>query len=169
MRLIPIADIVSPHGIKGGLKVYLYNTEDPIILKVKSLYVGCEDDYKMFEVSRVRRLDKRFCIVNLNGLITRRQAEEYKCKKIFITPDMLPALPEDFVYLSLLIGFCVFDENGVEIGVVEDFINNGVQDIMIVSRICKSEFMVPFVDEFIKKVDTNKCQIIIKMMEGLLD
>ncbi len=169
MRLIPIADIVSAHGIKGGLKVYLYNTDDPLIYNLKSVYAGTENDNSLFRISRIKKLDKRFCIINLEGVITRHQAESYRNRKLFITPDMLPPLPENFVYLSLLVGFCVFDQQGSEVGVVEDFINTGAQDVMIVKSISASEFMVPFVDEFIKKIDIERCQIFINMMEGLLD
>lgn len=168
MRLIPIADIVSAHGIKGGLKVYLYNTDDPLLLQLKSIYAGTEEENGLFRILRVKRIGIRFCILNLDGIRDRQRAESFRGKKLFITPDMLPELPENMIYISLLIGYCVFDENGNELGVVEDFINNGAQDIMIVRRLNCCEFMVPFVDEFIKRVDTNRSQIIIRLMDGLI-
>ncbi|MCX7944662.1 MAG: ribosome maturation factor RimM [Deltaproteobacteria bacterium] len=169
MRFIPIADVVSPHGIKGGLKIYLYNTDDPIIFKLNSVYLGTERDNRAFRILRVKSLGGRFCILNLDKVISRKEAEEYKGKKVYITPDMLPELPPNYVYLSLLIGYCVFDESGREIGVVEDFINNGYQDVMVVRHINGVEFMVPFVEEFIRKIDTERGQIFINMMEGLLE
>lgn len=168
MRFISIADIVSPHGLKGAIKVYLYNHEDPLLLHLKEVYVGDDIDKKLFIILRAKRIDKKFCILNLEGIFNRNEAERIRNKKLFIVPEMLPKIPDNQVYLSLLIGYCVFDEIGREIGVVEDFINTGAQDIMIVKHISSIEFMVPYVNEFIKKVDTERGQIIINMMEGLL-
>ncbi len=169
MRLIPIGAVVSTHGIKGGIKVYIYNTLDPILLTLKYIFAGDEDMYTLYHITRSKRIDKRFCVVHLEGIITRKDAEELKGRKLLISPEMLPPIPENQVYISLLIGFCVFDLNGRDLGIVEDFINNGIQDIMIVKHINSGEFMVPFVDEFIKKIDTDRGQIFINLMEGLLE
>lgn len=169
MKLIPIAEIVSAHGIKGAVKVCLYNTEDPVLCKIQSVYLGNERENRLVRLCKIRKIDERFCIVNLDGIVFRKEAEGLKGMKLFITPDMLPPLPEGYVYLSLLIDYFVFDEGGKEIGVVEDFINNGIQDIMVVKHINGSEILIPYVNEFIKRIDEDKKQIIIKPMEGLIE
>jgi 16S rRNA processing protein RimM len=169
MKLIPIAEIVSAHGIKGAVKVYLYNTEDPLLCKIQSVYMGNEKENRLMRLRKIRKIDKRFCIVNFEGIVIRKDAEALKGMKLLVTPEMLPPLPEGYVYLSLLIDYFVFDDVGKEIGVVEDFINNGIQDIMVVRHINGSEVLIPYVDEFIKKIDEDKKQIIIKPMEGLIE
>ncbi len=169
MRLIPIGEIISAHGLKGAVKVCLYNTDDPVLCKVDRIYVGDEKESRILRILKVRRIEPRFCIVSLEGVIIRREAEGLKGKRLLITPDMLPPLPDGLVYLSLLIGYFVFDEDGREIGIVEDFINNGAQDIMVVRHINGSEVLIPYVDEFIRKIDTVKGQIIIRLIEGLIE
>lgn len=169
MDFIRIGEIVSAHGIKGGLKVWIYNTEDPIIYKIQKVYIGDGRVNRETTISRVRKIDNRFCILKVMELASRREAEEVKKRYLLITPDMLPPLPDNYVYISLLIGSSVFDENYTELGIVEDFIHNGAHSIMIVRHLSGSEFMVPFVEEFIKFVDREKGQIIIHMMEGLIE
>lgn len=169
MDFIRIGEVISAHGIKGGLKVCIYNTEDPIIYKLQKIYIGDEKANREMTISRLRKLNSRFCILNVVELASRREAEELKKRYLLITPDMLPPLPDNYVYISLLIGYFVFDENYRELGIVEDFIHNGAHSIMIVRHITGSEFMVPFVEEFIKFVDREKGQIIIRMMEGLIE
>ncbi len=169
MEFIRIGEIVSAHGLKGGLKVYIYNTEDPIIYKLNKIYLGDEKTNKEMTIIRAKKVDKRLCILNLEELTCRNEAETYKKKYVLITREMLPAIPENYVYISLLIGYCVFDDNYKEIGLVEDFIHNGVHSIMIVRHINGVEFMIPFVNEFIKHIDTQKRQIIIHLMDGLVE
>lgn len=169
MDFIRIGEIVSAHGIKGGLKACIYNTEDPILYKLKKVYIGDEQSNREMTISRLKKINSRFCILNVLELKNRQEAEELKKRYLLITPDMLPPLPDNYVYISLLIGSFVFDESHKEIGIVEDFIHNGAHSIMVVRHINNSEFMVPFVEEFIRLVDTEKKRIVIRVMEGLIE
>jgi|YNPNPStandDraft_1061719.scaffolds.fasta_scaffold214046_1 16S rRNA processing protein RimM len=169
MQLIPIGEIVSAHGLKGGFKVYIYNTKDPIIYKLESVYIGDKDNYRQCKIKRVKKVSERMCIVSLDEVCCREEAECLKRRLLMITPEMLPPIEEGYVYISLLIGSCVFDQDMKELGIVEDFIDTGAQLLMVVRHINGSEFMVPYVDEFIREIDQEKKQIIINVIEGLIE
>jgi len=169
MDPIIIGEIVSAHGIKGGVKVYLYNTRDPIIYKIHSVYIGDKNSYRLCKLLKARKISDRFCILHLDEICCRNDAECFKRKFIMITPEMLPPIEEGYVYISLLIGSCVYDQNMKELGIVEDFIDTGAQLLMLVRHINGSEFMVPYVDEFIKRIDSQRRQIVVNVIEGLIE
>ena len=64
-------------------------------------------------------------------------------------------LPEDMVYLSEMPGMQVVDENGDSVGPLLEIIDQGANDLLIVST-PKKEIHIPWNDHFVKKVDKEK-------------
>ena len=67
-----------------------------------------------------------------------------------------------------MIGFSVYNED-LLIGKLTDIINNGAHDILVIKSSNNDRIMVPFVDEYVKKVDLDNKKIMIETIEGLLD
>ena len=67
-----------------------------------------------------------------------------------------------------IIGFTVYNED-LLIGELTDIINNGAHDILVIKSSNNDRIMVPFVDEYVKKVDLDNKKIMIETIEGLLD
>ena len=69
--------------------------------------------------------------------------------------------------MALILNF-IADENGQEVGVVKEVEEFPAQLTLRVKRAGKEDFFVPFVKAFIKRVDINKKEIEINIIEGML-
>lgn len=167
-KLIEIATCKSPHGIKGEFSIYLYNSTDSSLEYIHELMLfpfdnksSLDQKGQSFRVERVRLGVKN--ILKLTEISTRNAAEEIIPFRIFIKRSDLKEVENDEVYLNDLIGHNVFDDSGNELGVVDSFYDNGVQDVMVVKGAKNIDVLM--IDQFIVKIDSEKKEIIIKTME----
>ena len=78
------------------------------------------------------------------------------------------ALFEDEYHVQQLIGCEVVLENGVILGELTDVLNLPGQDVLAI-RGERGEILIPFISEFVPKVDIEKRKIVVVPPEGLLD
>ena len=74
---------------------------------------------------------------------------------VYIEADELPELPEDEYYHHELIGLQVEDESGQELGVLEQVLVTGANDVYVVVKNSGKEIMIPAVAEFIKNINID--------------
>ena len=68
----------------------------------------------------------------------------------------------------MVIDFTIIDDVFGEIGKITSIRENNSQDLFIVNH-KNEEVLIPIHDEFIKKVDRLKSQIIVKTPDGLIN
>ncbi len=162
-----IGTIVSTHALKGEVKIYSTTDFKEERYKVGNiLYI--EKGNQMFEVKvKSYRVHKDFELVsfenynNINDVL-----ELIKCK-VYVHESQLHDLESDEYYYHELIDSFVYNENNL-IGKVIDVVNYGASDILIIKSAQGKEIMIPFVDEFIKEIDSENKTIKIEIIEGLL-
>lgn len=164
MEKIKIGKIVNVVGLKGELKVYHYTDYKERFEELKNIYLE-NAPYKIIGT----RYMKDMVILKLQGINSRTEAEKYKDKDLYIDKEDVRVLPEDTYYINDLIGLSVIDENGMNLGILSDVIQNKAQDLYEVERENKSKFLIPAVEEFIIDIDITNKTITIKLIEGLLD
>ena len=81
---------------------------------------------------------------------------------------MDPALAEDEYHYQDLIGLEAISENGESIGTVRDLLEVPQGWILVLKKEDGKEALVPFVSEFVKKIDLEDRKIILTPIEGLL-
>ncbi len=84
----------------------------------------------------------------------------------FVPENVLPDLPEDRFYIRDLVGMQVYDIGEERVGTVQDVLQNPANDVLVV-KTDEHEYFIPMVDEFIRKIDVDNQEIIIKLIEGL--
>lgn len=162
--MILIGDIVSAVGIKGEIKSKCYSEGPERFGRLEYLFL----DSEKFPVEGVRS-QGNMAIIKLKTVDTRNQGEALIGKRVYIEEDQLEPLPEDTYYVRDLVGLKVKDfGDGIEVGLISDVIQNGPQDIYVISLPEKKEAMVPAVKEFIKEVNVKEGFISIKFIEGML-
>ncbi|QVK18946.1 ribosome maturation factor RimM [Mycoplasmatota bacterium] len=162
-----IGTIVSTHALKGEVKIY--STTD---FRVERYQVGntlyIKKDNQMIEVIiKSYRPHKDYELVsfeNYNDINT--VLPLVKCK-IYVGGDNVQSLDEDEYYYRELFNCSVYHEDQL-IGKVVDVVNYGASDILIIQDEKNKEVMIPFVNDFILEVDTEKRKIQIEVIEGLL-
>ncbi len=153
MEKIKIGKIVNTHGIKGELKVAF---DDSLLFeKGMNIFIKVRNDYMEYTINSLR-MHKNHLLITIGDYTNINEVLKYKSCDIYANRD------NDEVYISDLVGYEVI-ENGKVVSEVEEIINNGAQDILVL----KNEIMIPYVDEFVKEIDdVNNC-IKVELIEGM--
>ena len=109
----------------------------------------------------------QFDFVKVQGINSKEEALEFKGYEIQALKDY-KNMDKDTYYFSDLVGCNVIDENGTIYGVVKQVEEFPAQLTLRVKRKGQSDFLVPFVKAFIRRVDINKKEIEINIIEGML-
>lgn len=150
MDYIYIGKIVSTHGIKGEVKIISdFFEKDKIFKKGFKLYIT---PLYHEEVINTYRVHKNYDMVTFNGYNDINEILKYIGMGVYIKRSDLD-LKEDEYLLSDLIGYAVYDNNKLLGKVSGISFNNNV--LLKIDDI----FYIPFIDEFIEKVDVKTKKI----------
>ena len=155
-----IGYVLSPHGIKGWLKVISYT--DPIdnFFSYKNIFIKKDDECLSYEIDDSTASGKTIRI-KLLGIDDRNQSEELSKCEILVYREDLPELSTDSYYWADLIGFNVKREDGLSYGMLDSFIETGSNDVMVVIS-SNDRKLIPFINnEVIKSVDLESEVIIV--------
>ena len=154
--LISVGHILGVHGVKGQVRVFSNTSPRENILNYSPWVVSHAGLEQVTEVTG-RRQGKNV-IASLDLFSDRNLAEEYIGAEIFIYRHQLPELAEGEYYWSQLTGLQVISLEGDDLGVVDQMIETGANDVMVVQG--DRERLIPFViDDVVKSVDLNQQQI----------
>ncbi len=146
MDYIYIGKIVSTHGIKGELKIISdFFEKDKIFKKGFKLYLT---PLYHEEVINTYRVHKNYDMVTFDGYNDINDVLKYIGMGVYIKRSDLD-LKEDEYLLNDLIGYEVYEDSKL-LGKVSSisFNNNVLLKI-------DDKFYIPFIDEFIEKVDVK--------------
>lgn len=161
-RLIKIGKIVSPHGIKGQIKVYNYSRRDRFE-DISEITI----DKETFNIESITSV-KHMVILKVHGIDDRNSAEALRGKDVFMDEKYLDELKEDEYLIRDLIGLDVFRDESSSIGKVIDVLQYGPSDTYEIKMNNGKMAYIPAVKEFIKDVDLEK-GITIETIPGLID
>ena len=159
--LVPLGKIIKPHGIKGDLKVFLYNQESDTFIKGLKIWLKSNDEYSSYKLYSIRGSNKNI-IMKFETLHDINQIQNFIKKEIYVSRSDFAEIKENHsYYLNDLIGLQVFDDNNNCFGEIIDVLNIPANDVMIIEHENK-EVMVPVVDHYIKLFDFENKLIIMK-------
>lgn len=168
MKYIRIGKIINTHGIRGEAKICSFSDfDEERYRKGNTVFFSVKDEMVPFTVKSYR-VHKGFPLVAFEELKDINAIEPYKNCELFIEDDMRQEL-EDGYYFDQLEGLDAFDEEGNYLGrtvCMEE--TNGAQDNLRIEMKDGRQFLVPYIDEFIRNVDLERKKIVIAMQEGLL-
>jgi len=156
--LFPIGIISKAKGLKGELKVFLYNKDSESLKNDLDIWIKHEDSFKSFKLNYIS-LAGNNRIIKLNDVDSRELSEVLIRKKIYISRKDFPD-NKDF-YLVDIIDFNVIDINKNNLGIVIDVVNLPTNNSLLIEYNNK-EIMIPIIDDFIELFDFENKEIIIK-------
>ncbi|WOT04326.1 ribosome maturation factor RimM [Shewanella youngdeokensis] len=156
----------SSYGIKGWLKITTYTDSVEGIFDYSPWLLKVEGEWREVKVLQWRMQGKAV-VACLEGVETRDQAQALTNCEIAVTTEQMEDLPEDEFYWRDLIGCEVVNTKGYNMGKVQEIVETGSNDVLLVKANAKDGFgkaerMIPFVTEqFILKVDLTAKQILV--------
>lgn len=162
--------ISKPVGLSGEVKVYSStHFKDIRFSKGNKLFLFHDGIYNPITIKSYREKDSKFVILSFLEFDSIDSIEKLYNDKIYTLKD--PSILSNNEYFYSDLESCdVFDENNNLLGhvaSVEEFPSQ------LTLKVKKNEekdgfFYVPFIEEFILKVDIKNHLIIIKVIDGLL-
>lgn len=159
--------IINIHGFRGAVKIE-NRCDDPEILAGLS-HVWFRESDGSYRPCRVLHasVQKQFVIASLEGVSDEESANRLRETVIYAAREDIP-VEEGSHFIVDIIGLPVKDaDSGEVLGEVLNVDTRGVRDLYVV-KTEKGEFMVPAVDAFIIKVDTDDA-VYMRPIPGLLD
>ncbi|MDO5444698.1 MAG: ribosome maturation factor RimM [Eubacteriales bacterium] len=160
-EFIEAGKIVNTHGIAGAVKVEVWLDSPVFMKKFHRLFVGrSKREYKILSSS----VQKSFLLVSFEGVEDINAAMTLRDEIVYISRDDAK-LPSGRYFLCDIIGSKVIDDNGDQIGTLEDIWENPAQPIYVVRG--EKEYLIPAVPEFILSVDPDQELIRVHLLEGM--
>lgn len=167
-RLTCIGVVTHAHGIKGELKVSpltdslrYYEDADSVILETKR-------GLATYPVTRMRAAAGTW-ILTLEGVADRDGAEALQGASVLLEDSRLrPLAPGEYFHHDL-IGCTVETLSGEAVGRIEEVMETGANDVLVVSRAGGGGVMVPMIASVVKAVDVAAKKVRIDPMPGLLE
>jgi 16S rRNA processing protein RimM len=166
---IEVGGVAKPHGIRGEFCIKSYADSPLLFGSVAALYLHKGNKPPKAYSVKSWREHKGLVMLKCNGVDDRDQADALRGYTVSIREDELPELDGDEHYIRDMLGCRVRLEDGTEVGVLDNFIENPAQDTWIIITDDKKEILLPAVPEFVVDVDLDAEVITIEPPEGLLD
>ncbi|MGY0372097.1 ribosome maturation factor RimM [Clostridium sp. JNZ J1-5] len=157
-QLLTVGKIINTHGIKGEIKVQSVTDDLERFKKLKKAYI----DNSEITITNCK-LQPGKVILKIEGIDKIEDAVRLKNKYIRIRREDAIELPEDSYFESDIIGCHVYDENGEELGTIDDIIYTGSNDVYWIKG--EKELLIPAIKSIVLNIDVESKKVIIKPLE----
>jgi len=164
---LEVGQIVNTFGIKGFVKIYPFVNDINRFDDLKKIYVKTKNQENELEIEEVK-YQKNMVLIKFKGIETPEDAN--KLRNAYVLIDRKDAIPleEGEFFIADLLGLPVFLDTGEKLGVLDDIYNTGSSDIYVVKNELGKQFLLPYIDDVIKKIDLENSKIIVHLIEGLI-
>jgi 16S rRNA processing protein RimM len=146
-----------PHGIKGFITVHAFTEPRDNILSYKDWHIQTNQQLQVIKPLEITANDKHI-IVKVDGYPEREDVAMLTNHNIMIKSSQLAKLPTGEYYWSQLIGMNVINQQMQLLGVVEEIIPTGSNDVLVVQG--DKRHLIPYLpDDFVLKVDLSNNKI----------
>ena len=165
--LLQVGIISSMHGIRGEVKVFPTTDDANRFKELKDVLLDPGMEHIPLRIEDIKFF-KQFVIIKFFGFDNINEIEKYKGKSIFVTRENAVCLKADEYYIADLIGMHVIDETGIEIGILNDVMETGANDVYVINMVDQKELLLPAIKQCILDVDIEKMIMKVHVLEGLL-
>ncbi len=150
-KLVSVARIGKPTGLRGELKLYPYLGQDDLS-RISCLFVRARDGRTSeLQIAYLRQAGKDTLIVKFSGIENREQAGKIAGLHLLARAGDLPPTGEGECYAFELVGMSVLGPGGEFLGRIEDLTPTPSYFILEAGRLS-----VPLTDEFVEEIDKQR-------------
>ena len=160
---------VSTHGVRGTLRFECYCDTPETLAKMRTLYKKEKDGTFTPMKVRAASVQKQMVLVSFADIPTVEEAIPYKGTTFYADRADF-RLGKGAVFIADIIGLDVLDfETREKYGTLAEVITPGGREVYVVDDVRGGQFMIPVVDEFIKKIidDGKDSGIYVKLIDGM--
>lgn len=158
--------ITSTHGVRGEVKVFPTTDDAARFKKLKQVILDTGKEDIELEITGVKFF-KNMVILKFKGIDDMDTANKYRQKSLYVTRENAVKLRKNEYFIADLIGLRVTSDEGEDLGVIEDVLQTGANDVYIVKSESGEEILFPAIKECIKEVDIEEGTMLVHVLPGL--
>lgn len=169
-RMFNVGKLVNTHGIRGEVKI-IPTTDFPEtrFAQKSELILQQPDSNNNVSVTVERsRLHKNMYIVKFTQFDNINDVEKYKGWVLKVSEEQLDELDDDEYYYHEIIGCKVVTDEGEELGVIEEILSPGANDVWVVKPAKGKSILLPVIDDVVLEVNVQDKMVKVHIMEGLI-
>lgn len=169
---VPLAEVARPHGVRGEVRLRLYNRDSDLLLDQDEVLIRFPDSEEQeVSVDGARRADDAI-LLKLHSVDDRNRAEELRGVVVCVRRGVFPApLPGEFYACDVEGAQVVVEEEGAaprELGRVIAMRAYPANDVLEVTAADGGRpWEVPLVDAVVRSVDVAAGLVTLVTMEGV--
>ncbi len=167
-QMLRVGVIAATHGVHGEVKVFPTTDSLERFLDLKDVILISRNEQIPLEVTGVKFF-KQFAILKFKGYDQINEMEKYKGCDLMVTRENAVPLAENEYYIADLIGMEVVSDEGKRLGILDDVLQTGANDVYVVKTSAGKEILLPVIDECILDVNLQDNRVTAHIMPGLLD
>jgi 16S rRNA processing protein RimM len=156
--LIQLGFVGAPFGVRGWVKLRSHTEPPERLLEHRLLQIGREGAWATYRIEDSGRSGGALT-AKLSGVEDRDQATALRGAQICVPRAELPQREDKDFYRADLIGCEVVNLAGVDLGVVQHFVETPAQALMVVRG--KREYWVPAVPQHLRRVDLQARRVVV--------
>lgn len=159
---ITVGKLGRPHGIRGDLRLWIYNPNSTLVDGASSFEIISErGERRTLTLSKARRgKDNRSMIIATEEINNRTDAEALNGWEVLWPTDSLPTLDEGEFYYYKVEGCEVVTESGQPVGTVKQLIETS-HPVMVITCKGRSELLLPVLETVVLKMDFENNRVVV--------
>ena len=166
--MFQVGIITSPHGVKGEVKVFPTTDDNKRFKKLKECFIEYKDELMPVKACGCKFF-KNMVILRFEDLNNMNDVEKFRKCKIFVDREHAVSLEDDEYFVADLLGVSVIDENGNVLGMLEDVIETGANDVYVVKNNSGNEILIPAIKDCILDVNVNERVMRVHLLKEMED
>jgi len=154
-----------PHGVAGEIIMDLHTDFPERIKSGRMVYVG--ENHEIFTIGTVR-VHGNGVLVKIKGFDSPETAGRVRNQWMYVKSSEVPALPEGKYYKHELIGLTVMTDEGEKLGVLNEVLETGANDVYTVIKEDGKEILLPAIPDVVLEVNMDDKVLKVHIIEGLL-
>ncbi|MCG8325888.1 MAG: ribosome maturation factor RimM [Thiotrichales bacterium] len=156
---ILVGRVAGVYGVKGWLKIHSYTRPTENILSYSPWCIASARGAIDTRVEESDTHDKGL-LAKVTGIDDREQARRWIDAEILIDKTSLPAPESGHYYWHQLMGLSVTVKDGAELGIIEEVLETGANDVIVVQG--RERHLIPWVrHEYIIEVDLENGRLVV--------
>ena len=162
-----LGKIVRKHSFKGEVVVKLDTDEPELYKNLESVFVALGNTLVPFFIEDSLLQKGNQLRLAFEDISSEEDADALMGAALYLPLEFLPKLKGNKFYFHEIIDFKISDVNYGRIGVITGVNDSSAQALFEIDANGK-EVLIPITDDFIRKVNREKSEIIVETPEGLI-
>ncbi len=168
---VALAEVARPHGVRGELRLKLYNQDSDVLLDQEEVLVRlASGEERTVAIDRARRADDAI-LMKLRSVDDRDRADELRGAAICVQRESFPPLEEGEFYVCDMIDARVSmrrDDALVPLGTVRELRSYPSVEVLVVKADDGGkDWEIPLVDAFVERLDPAAREVVVTSVDGL--